>query len=36
MTDGTRTALALMPITVGAVLVAGVPTRPDVPERRAS
>ncbi|CAM5336872.1 hypothetical protein SFIMM107S_04895 [Streptomyces griseus] len=36
MTDGTRTALALIPIAEGAVLVAGAPTRPDVPERRAS
>ncbi|MGW1297835.1 DUF6069 family protein [Streptomyces sp. NPDC002533] len=36
MTEGTRMTLALMHVVVGAALVAGLPTRPDVPERPAS
>lgn len=36
MTEGTRAALALMHVTVGAALVAGLPARPDAPERRVA
>ncbi|MFJ5048520.1 DUF6069 family protein [Streptomyces sp. NPDC088719] len=36
MAGGTRAVLALMHVIVGAVLVAGLPARPEAPERRAS